>query len=132
MVSRAAAILVALVLVVATGMGRSVSYLCLMDGQVRSACCCKKTESQAESDCPKVERQGCCEVRVAEAAKAPATARDGVHNEQLPGPPALASLSPRLDVVPPSSRDFLPGIGARGPPSGTGPPIFVRNCSYLI
>lgn len=133
MVSRAAAILVALVLVVATGMARSVSYLCLMDGQVRSACCCKKAEeSRAEPDCPKIERQGCCEVRVAEATKAPATARDGVHHEQLPGPPALASLPPRLDVAPPSGRDVVPGIGARAPPSGIGPPIFVRICSYLI
>ena len=133
MASRLAALLVALVLVVATGMGRSVSYLCLMDGQVLSACCCKKAQAaEAKSDCPKVERQGCCEVRVAEATEAPATTRDGLPHDHLPVPLALAVLPSAVDVPHPSSRDVVPGIGARAPPYGIGPPIFVWNCSYLI
>lgn len=133
MASRFAAILVALVLVVATGMASSVSYLCLMDGQVRSACCCKKTPAtQADTDCPKVERQGCCEVRVSEATQSPATTRDATPTDQLPVPLAFATFPPTVEVPRPASREVIPGLGARAPPGGIGPPIFVRNCSFLI
>ena len=133
MASRLAAIVVTLVLVVASGVARSVSYLCLMDGQVRSACCCNKAQAErAEADGPKVERQGCCEVRVSEATQAPATTKEVLQNDRLPVELALASHPPTLDVPRLTSRDLLPGIGARAPPHGMGPPIFVRNCRYLI
>lgn len=132
MFSRLAAVLIALVLVAATGMARSVSYLCSMDGQVRSACCCKQHDEQESADSPKVERPGCCEVRVSEATQAPATTKDGLQNEELPVPLALATIAPTINAPRKGIRDVVPGIGARSPPLRVGPPIFVWNCSYLI
>lgn len=132
--TRAAIALLAIVLLTVTGMARSVSHLCLMGGQVRSTCCCNKTQAaQSDGQCPKAEPQSCCSVRVAKATSAPATTRSGLQDDHPPGPHAIATLPPTVDVPRPIRREVVvPGVGARAPPGGTRPPIFVWNCSYLI
>ena len=42
----------ALAMLLSSGLTGATSYLCSMDGKVRSECCCKK--AQADSDCPQV------------------------------------------------------------------------------
>jgi hypothetical protein len=132
MIERFAASLVALVLLVTSGMTSSVAYLCLMDGQVRSECCCKKSETKSPDDCPKVERDDrCCEVQVTEATRPAATARDGLANSSAAL--SLAAILPvSVDVPPAGAADGALPVSARGPPRRTGPPLFVWNCSFLI
>ncbi|HMR11241.1 MAG TPA: hypothetical protein PKA88_35920 [Polyangiaceae bacterium] len=132
MPSRFASLFLTLVLIVAGGMARSVSYLCLMDGQVHSECCCKKAQAEKnEAHGPRVERPGCCEVQVSEGTQ-PAAPQDALHSGDDPAALALPSFPLALDSPRPSARDLVPGSGARAPPRGIGPPIFVWNCSYLI
>ncbi len=45
---RLATSLLALVMFATSGMIGGVVYLCLMDGQVRSQCCCKKAQATGE------------------------------------------------------------------------------------
>jgi hypothetical protein len=128
--SRIAVALLALLLVVSTGMARSVTYLCLMDGRVHSTCCCKK--AQQEPAYPRVEGQGCCEVRVPEATPGAVATRAALHGDRVALPPLLAALPPKLDFPRRTVRDVLPAVDARAPPGATGSPIFVWKCSYLI
>ncbi len=133
MAPRFAAIGVALVLVFATGAARSISYLCRMDGQLRSACCCKASKAAKQSDQPTVRRGSqCCEVRVSEASQPPAATHDDLQQERLPTLLAWGTLPYSLHVPRPTDRDVRPALGARAPPRAIGPPIFILNCSYLI
>ena len=130
--TRLGAALLALVLVAATGMSRSVSYQCLMDGQVRSACCCKKPQAES-ADCPQVTRHDqCCEIRVAEATRVPATTTDGSPPDRLPMLLTGATLPSSIGVPRLTTNCVVRAMGPRAPPGGVGPPLFVRNCSYLI
>jgi hypothetical protein len=132
MASRFTIIAVTLVLVFSTGLARSISYMCPMDGQLRSACCCKKAKT-THSDRPKLERnKQCCEVRVSEASQPPAMSKDGAERDRLPTPLAWGTFSPSIHAARPTGTEVLPALGARAPPRGIGPPIFVLNCSYLI
>ncbi len=129
---RVAAVLVAISLVLATGMASSVTYLCLMDGQTRTTCCCSASRAEAADEGAKVERDHrCCEVRVSALAQSPATTQHGVQHDAQPLV-LLASQSQALDVPPLTSRDRVVPVGARAPPRGTGARIFVLNCRYLI
>lgn len=132
MLERVAVSLLALVLLITTGVTSSTAYLCLMDGQVRSECCCKKSESKSSDDCPKVERDDrCCEVQVTEASSPPATARDGVASGSA-GLSLVAVLPMSVAVPPARATEVTLPVSARGPPGRTGPPLFVWNCSFLI
>lgn len=132
MASRFASLLIALTLVVATGTRRSVSFLCLMDGQVRSACCCKSVDAKS-ADRPTVERDTqCCEVQFSKATQARATTRDGLQDHRLPMPLGPTMVPPAIEIPHLTTASVVPALGARAPPGGIGPPIFVRNCSYLI
>jgi hypothetical protein len=132
MLERVAVSLLALVLLVTTGVTSSTAYLCLMDGQVRSECCCKKSENKSPGDCPKVERDDrCCELQVTEATWQPATARDGLANGSA-GLSLVAILPMSVDVPPARAAESALPASARGHPSRTGPPLFVWNCSFLI
>ena len=130
MYERLAASLLTLTMLVTSAMTGGVAYLCLMDGQVRSVCCCKTPPAEAYKECARVERANdCCEVRVTEADLQPARVE---RTERQTQSPAVVATLPIVAQVPkPASRDANPPLGARGPPE-TGPPLFVRNCSYLI
>jgi hypothetical protein len=132
MLQRVAVSLFALVLLVTTGVTSSTAYLCLMDGQVHSECCCKKSETKSPDDCPKVERDDrCCELQVTGATRPPATARDGLANGSA-ALSLLASLPMAVDAPPPRAAEGTLPISARGPPFRMAPPLFVWNCSFLI
>ena len=115
MLERVAVSLLALVLLVTTGVTGSTAYLCLMDGQVRSECCCKKSETKSPDDCPKVERDDrCCELQVTEATSPPATAREGLANGSV-GLSLVAILPVSVDVACPRAAEGALPVSARGP-----------------
>jgi len=131
MFERFAASLMALAMVVTSGMFGGTAYLCLMDGQTRSECCCKKAETEADDDCAKVERANrCCKVIVTTVEHQ--TAPVEVTRHQLQPLPVLAVLPSVAVIQRPVTRDVELPPGARGPPPGSGPPLFVQYCSYLI
>lgn len=131
MFERFAASFMALAMLITSGMFGGTAYLCLMDGQTRSECCCKKSQTEADDDCAKVERANrCCEVSVTTVDHQ--TARVEVTRHQLQLSPVLAVLPSVTQVQRPAILEVELPPGARGPPPGSGPPLFVRNCSYLI
>ena len=122
-----------MVLVFATGMARSVSYLCRMDGQLHSTCCCKPSKAAKQSDENRLKRGNqCCEVRVSEASQPLATTKDGPQQDWLRVPLAWGAFSSSIHIPRPTGAEVLSALGARAPPRGIGPPIFILNCSYLI
>jgi hypothetical protein len=108
-------------------------YRCAMDGQVHEKRCCCASETDASTDHgPKVERyRGCCSVEVAGAAPLPATSPPGGSLE-LPPFTAVPVLVEALLELPPRVIEAPAFVRARGPPRRTGPPLFMRNCAFLI
>ena len=125
--------LTALVLAFAThtpsGAMGAVLYLCQMDGQARTSCCCKSPGDEAEP-CATIERRSCCDVQVTKGQQVPAKLDPLA--PQLESPYALAVLSAPWRGPEPRQPWLLPPLGARAPPPGAGPPLHVQNCSYLI
>lgn len=132
MFARVAAAFLALILLVTSGVTGGRSYRCLMNGQVRSECCCKKAANRNQGEGARVERADrCCEVHVTEGTRLPATARDGLSSDSA-ALPLLAILPVAVEVVPARSQESALPFSARGPPHRAGPPLFIWNCSFLI
>ncbi len=132
MVNRLTAVVLAGAMLVPSGAIGAVLYLCQMDGEVRTSCCCDEAAAAAgEGPCTAIESASCCDVRVAEADRVPMTVVHVVDSLQAPVGVAVATFAPARGL---QSRLGGRGmvLGARGPPAGLGPPIFVRDCSYLI
>lgn len=131
MVARFAASLLALLVFMTSGTIGGVAYLCLMDGQVRSECCCRKAQAEQDNDCAEVVRaDDCCEVRVTKASHAPARVEATKH--QVQPAPLLATLPFVTQIEPSAIQQASLPPGARGPPPDSGPSLFIWNCSYLI
>lgn len=131
MVTRIVASLLALVMFATSGVIGGVAYLCLMDGQVHSECCCKGAQAEPDGDRAQLVRaDDCCEVRVTQADHQPARIEATKHQAQPLH--VLVPLPFVAQVHPPSAQDANLPPEARGPPSGSKPPLFVLNCSYLI
>jgi hypothetical protein len=121
--------LVRLVLVafVAVGCGapRDIEHLCAMTGAVRPHCCCQsEAEHVAE---PAIERPDCCELR-----RAPSVVPDVRSNPSPAGAHAVVLTRFSIDEEHRVRGEawWIPQA-ARGPPS-IGPPIYLRDCSFLI
>lgn len=131
--SRFAAVVVALLLVVATGTARGIATLCPMAKASAGACCCKGASDPAdEGDCAKLKRVShCCEVDDADFTSSPALAK-----EAAPQPPAaIASWAagfPALEAPRPARSQAMYPLVARAPPLGPGCALFVLNCQFLI
>ena len=109
------------------------AYLCSMGGGARvSECCCKPSGAHADAHHDdhhaSVERQGCCALQISEGSRLPATIERAEHAVlafvALPGEPPVLAVPIVVAMRLPES--------ARGPPLPHGPPLFVRNCSFLI
>jgi hypothetical protein len=123
--------LLTLVLLVAmsllVGAPRVLSYVCTIDGRTRASCCCDAHGAHiGPSDAAQLQHRGCCEVEAddvdLQAAALRATQFSSVVVSvpvQLPDVPVAGSCEARTST------------SARGPPS-TGPPLFIRNCRFLI
>lgn len=135
MVTRLAASFLVLVVFATSGAIGSIGYLCSMGGQVRSECCCKKNQAEADDDdhCdpPMVQAVDCCEVRVTKADRQQ-LARVETTQDQIQSLPVVAALPIITPVRPPALEEAGLPSGARGPPPGRSAPLFIWNCSYLI
>ncbi len=131
LVMRAMALVMAmLVAVPASGLGQLL-YFCTMTGEVGPKCCCQHEVGQDRVEVPTMSAAPCCEIVSAEQQVPPT--RVEIHPPQFETP-QLATLPFKpadgtLVRVP--TRLALPH-GSRGPPPDTGPPIFIKHCSYLI
>jgi len=129
-----AAVLGAVVLL-GPGSTGAVAYLCSMSGGARvSECCCKPSGAHADSHHDhdehhaRLERQGCCALEISEGSRLPATIERAEHAAR-----ALVALhSEPLVLAAPTVVAMRLPESARGPPPRHGPPLFVRNCSFLI
>ena len=118
--------LVLLLLVPSGALGESLLYHCQMDGKVRRACCCPKVEVQAHTS-PQLQCVGCCNIEKTENTSPTPAQRQHVFD------PVSQSIASTLVL---EDLHVLPGAVARHDfgllPSRTGPPPFLRFCSFLI
>lgn len=113
--------LTAVLLIPAVG-GSSFAYVCEMDGKIHRECCCD--HGAPNSDCVRLEKRGCCEIRPADSQAATQSTK------RATGYPAPVSTVASTVIVSASlgakrSPDHYPAFAAYGPP------IFLRNCSLL-
>lgn len=129
MPSRLVAVLSALLVAILWVSPESIAYLCSMDGQKRSACCCAPDGEHAGRSHDEVERAACCEIERTPANVSPAVSPTTDDTNYL----ATASAwTPTRELGGPfTARDFIPTL-ARGPPQSIGPPPYLRNCRFLI
>ncbi len=103
------------------------AYFCLIDNQVRSDCCSEFENSQND-DCDQQNLSNCCEVLLTQTEYPPARAEtDQPELQQIPVVAQLALLTKQPYL--PQAHASFPTVMA---PHGTGPPLFIRNCSFLI
>jgi hypothetical protein len=123
---------VAVVVLLGSGATGGIAHWCMMGGWVRSTCCCKKAHEGVEpqADVRRVERADCCEVRVERSTVAPAIAEGWKQSSFAEIPPATLAVGREVPGAPVCAVALPPA--ARGPPAWHGPPLFVRNCSFLI
>lgn len=129
MLARLTALVLALAMLAPSGAIGAVLYLCQMDGQARTSCCCRSPGDDAEP-CATIERECCCDVQVTKGEQVPAKLDQLAPKIELP---AFAAVLPaRWRGPQPRQPGLLLPLGARAPPQGVGPPIYIQNCSYLI
>jgi hypothetical protein len=103
-------------------------YFCPMMERVRDSCCCPgkaaPPSSQAEARSP-----DCC-VRLTQGALPPVAAhRESLQPLSIPGLPATTLI----EVAPAAECDGLGSASSeRDPPTARGPPLFLKNCVFLI
>jgi hypothetical protein len=106
-------------------------YLCAMDGQVRSACCCPaKAHKQSRDVAPISEMRAncCCNVTTVAPAPAPDTLI-AAQNHGVDAPPVAVAV-PLLATTSRERFDIARIIDTRPPkPDRT---LFVRHCSFLL
>lgn len=106
-----------------------VVYLCRMDGQVHSTCCCQMPEHDPSTACARPKEACCCDVIIEAKDGPPFTLSHTTASAKplplfdLPGAVAADDLYP--------SRQAHPLVVPLHPP-GNGRTIIVLVCSYLI
>lgn len=107
-------------------------HLCKNRGQVEiSACCCHEDQKQQRPTRPIVQQDhtGCCSTMLGQSEQPTFVVERIV--PQLDSP-IVAALAPHGFDGPQAYVVEEPAYGSRAPPRAIGPPLFVRNCSYLI
>jgi len=115
--------LTVLLLIPALG-GSSLAYICEMDGQIRRECCCDHGAAK-KSDCHKVEKRGCCDVR--STGSDPLTQSTRTVTTQHS--PAAVTLTATIADI--ASLATCRSTGPSPDCIANGPPIFLRHCSFL-
>ena len=125
-------LLVALLLALPAGAAGRHQYFCRMMGRLLDACCCASAQSDAiakRSPGPEAKAKDCCERIESAGREAIPALRDGALRIESP---VVATLPALLAIVP--APVFSPAgihhVQARAPPA-LGPPIFLKNCSFL-
>lgn len=129
MTARLLAAVLGAVVLLGPGSTGAVAYLCSMSGGARvSECCCKPSGSHHDEHHARLERQGCCALQISEGSQLPAT----IERAELAARALVALPSETLVLAAPTVVALRLPESARGPPLPHGPPLFVRNCSFLI
>ena len=124
----------ALVLAVFAGSGFPIQldYLCTMDGQVRSACCCAPEDGSATDGldpCKMAGRDCCCDLRISD--RQPPGSENPLRSTD-PGPFATALIQPEISehALAPVDRSVARAQTASS--LDESPPIYLQICSLLI
>ena len=124
--------LILLMVIVVAGESASVSYFCPMDGVVRAECCCKPDGERLQKPSASEEREPescCCEVRVVTHNLPSALSQPAQVHEAGEG--AAAASAESVSGGDTSLPRYRVESDLAWPPD-PGPPLFSRNCSYLI
>ncbi len=131
LVVRAMALMMALLVAVpASGLGQLL-FFCTITGEVGPKCCCQHEVEQDALEVPSLRAASCCEVVSAEQQVPPTRVEVQAPQFETPQFVALPFAPSERTRVRAPTRLALPH-GSRGPPPDTGPPIFIKHCSYLI
>lgn len=123
-------ILVLALAIPSSGLGQLMFY-CLMTGNIGQACCCHHENEQGLLKAPSLQAASCCEVVSNDEQLAPTRLES--QSGQLDAPQFAANLTskPRIEADPLRTKAII-AIGPRGPPLINWPPLFIKNCTYLI
>jgi hypothetical protein len=104
------------------------NFLCSMDGQVRSSCCCPaKTKKHEAPPVSMIRAQCCCKITTVAATSQPPATHEA---KAVPLPPVVAiittvpSLASRVERATIAPRALAPPDPDRS--------LFVRHCALLL
>jgi hypothetical protein len=106
-------------------------YLCAMDGQVRSACCCPSKTHKQERDAQPVSvmrSNCCCNVSTAAPTAAPDTVVTATQID-VAAPPVAITVP--VVTMPPRERFVIANALDTRPPRPDRT-LFVRHCAFLL
>ncbi|MEJ7600223.1 MAG: hypothetical protein WKG01_20105 [Kofleriaceae bacterium] len=107
----------------------TMAYLCLMDGQSRSECCCpQNTKTSEPSDSPIAKAASCCEVREVAVDEPPSMQVAPIFEM---APPVRATAMVVVQVAPVVDDASTPRAVGRGPPANAHDHLLAKS-SLLI
>jgi len=123
------ALVVTLVLLSHTATVGRTTYLCRIDGKMRSSCCCESREHARQATCVRPQGSFCCDVSVSTSSQPPAKLHESAVSMKNSGAADLPVLQVS-DLFSPKTPTYLAF-------EGTSPParnrtIQVLVCSFLI
>jgi hypothetical protein len=130
MLARFLTFLLLLTMLAPAGSLGSVLYQCRLDGQVRESCCCRDADSEPMLSAISGEQGACCNLKVAKERQSAAIhERSALQIEisQPVGLPSAVTQSP-----PPETPHNARFYRTRYHPPSSGPPVYLRTCSFLI
>jgi len=106
------------------------TYVCGLDGQERTRCCCDPGATGFSLPCGLPGETGaCCETRLTSRDQA---ILDGDPTGLLAPASAMEVLAPEAGFRPASLLVALRACDAAGPPGARSRPLFQLNCRYLL
>jgi hypothetical protein len=126
MPSRVCALLLLVAMGLVAGSPRVLGYVCRIDRATHMSCCCGARAEVAARDGSHVERRRCCDA-TSDDARVPAMVRS---DDRASAPMVALVHAPVLPEGSSAARSSL--WYARGSPPATGPPLFLRDCRFLI
>ena len=105
------------------------SFLCRIDGQTHSSCCCESQRHDQRPACIRPQGSFCCDVRVTTGSQPPAKLREAAASIMKAGAAGLPI--PQVADLLSSKRPMYPAFGTPSPPAGSTT-IQVLVCSFLI
>ncbi len=123
------ALVITLVLLAHTAAVGGTAYLCRIDGQMRSSCCCESQRHDRQAACVRPQGSVCCDVRVITSSQPPAKLQEApasIKNVSAAHPPVLLVA----DIFS-SKRPINLAFETSSPPARSRT-IQVLVCSFLI
>ena len=123
-------LLIVLLTIPISGLGQLL-YLCSMTGEIGPRCCCQHLEQIEDRKDATIHAPSCCESVNTENYHSVGQVQIKGSQDQINRILAVVThwnMSQSTRV----SRVEETVLGSRAPPKSTGPPIFVRYCSFLI